>query len=682
MSLIRRLAGKHSHAPRQEQTRCFAMRLPAYRFKREVPEDLEPIPVAIIGRPNVGKSTLFNRLQSGTRKQKKKNPVDHKAIVSNRAGTTRDRKDALAVFGGMLLRVIDTGGLETPNETLKSTLLQSMQEQVWKAIAEAQAILFVIDAQEGVTPTDVHIAQMLREGAGNADKYRELFKTNTPKEVPIILIANKAENAFIGPYLNDCYELGVGDPVIMSAKQNQGTEELYDRLFLEVGHLQQKEEEINPGTAFMDTGDPMLLEDEEEEPGEEDEVDEDEEADEQPSGPTLPWLSLEMSEAQRTSLRYLAHHPADPLGDLDPGLKAAVMHEHPGKWWLNAPQRALPTKEARDYVLRHRRAEEMENAMKIALVGRPSSGKSSIINALLQEERCIVDETDGTTMDSIVTDWCFKEQPIKLIDTCGLHKNFSYPGIRSPEFIEPGMGTKKAIRRAHVVVLCLDAVRHVKTTNNYNSCPTNFEVKLGQYVVDEGKCLVIAVNKWDLIHENDQAEYRETILNRIHEKFGIVKGVPVIFMSAKYNLNLPTLMTRSMALYKRWSARLPTSRLNTWLQAWMLRWPPPWQNGQKCNVKYVTQTRTRPPTFVLWTNSTYGEFPWTYLRQLRNAMREEFRISGVPIHFLIRSTMMPKPRKKLDKKDMLKWKRLGPKQEKVVMNLNKKRMPRPLKQID
>ena len=648
------------------------MRLPWYRFKREVPEDLEPIPVAIIGRPNVGKSTLFNRLQSGTRKQKKKNPVDHKAIVSDRAGTTRDRKDTLAVFGGILLRVIDTGGLEMPTETVKSSLLQSMQEQVWRAVAEAQAILFVIDAQEGVTPTDAHIAQMLREGAGNADKYRELFKTNTPQEVPIILIANKAENAFIGPYLNDCYDLGVGDPVIMSAKQNQGTEELYDRLFLEVGHLQQREEEIHPGTAFMDT-DPAMLEGEEEELMEDEDavVDEDGER-EIPSGPTLPWLSLEMSEHQRMSLRYYAHHPADPLGDLDPGLKAAVMHEHPGKYWLNAPQRALPTKEARDYVLRHRRAEEAENPLKIAVVGQPSSGKSSIINALLQEERCIVDEADGTTMDSIITNWTFKEQAIKLIDTCGIHKNFAYPGLRSAEFLEPGMGTKKAIRRAHVVVLCLDASRDRKST--YNSCPSKFEAKLGNYVAEEGKCLVIAINKWDLIHENDQPKFREQILERIHEKFGLVKGVPVVFMSAKYNLNLATLMTRSMALYKRWSARLPTSRLNSWLQAWMLRWPPPWRNGQKCNVKYVTQTRARPPTFVLWTNSTYGEFPYNYLRQLRNAMREEFRISGVPIHFLIRSTMMPKPRQKIAKKDVLKWKRLGPKQEKVVMNLNKKRL--------
>ncbi|CAJ1360321.1 unnamed protein product [Effrenium voratum] len=480
----------------QRLTRRFAMRLPMpdYRFEREVPKDLEPIPIAIVGRPNVGKSTLFNQLQSGTRKQKKRSPVDNRAIVSDRAGTTRDRKDALAVLGGLLLRVIDTGGLESPQVTSENSLLQAMQDQVWRAVAEARAILFVIDAQEGITPSDLQIAQMLRDSR-NADKYRDLFNPNTPKDVPIILIANKAEGAFIGPYLNDCYDLGVGDPVIMSAMRNQGTEELLDRLYLEVGHLQAREEVPHPGTAFMpdERRRDIFIEGEEaeeeelEEDEEEEELDEDEE---EAAGPTLPWLSLShMTEHQRNSLRFLAHHPADPLGDLDPGLKAAVMHVDPGKYWLQAPQRSLPTKEARDFVLKHRRAEEMDQAMKLAVIGQPSAGKSSIINALLQEERCIVNEQDGTTMDSIITNWTFKENAVKLIDTCGISRGWRYPGT-DPDFLEPGMGTKKAIRRAHVCVLCLDAAKYQRMTSY--SCPTKFEVRLGNYVAEEGKCLIIA----------------------------------------------------------------------------------------------------------------------------------------------------------------------------------------------
>ncbi|CAE7038932.1 der, partial [Symbiodinium natans] len=577
-------------------SRFFAMRIPTSRqqFQRDVPEDIQPISIAIVGRPNVGKSTLFNRLQSGTRRKKK--DLDHRAIISERAGTTRDRKDALAVLYGLLLRVIDTGGLESPTETSANTLLQSMQEQVWKAIAEAHAILFLIDAQEGITPSDLAIAKMLREGAGNADRYRDLFKTETPRDVPIILIANKAENTFIGPYLNDCYELGVGDPVIISAKKNQGMDDLHDRLLLEVGHLQHREEE-NPGTAFMQTDEDRMylegLESQEQTDGEgdEEEAEADFEEDEEvsgpsdsesglPTGPTLPWLTLDMPEEKWKSLRYYAHHPADPLGALDPGLKAAVMHDDGrriGKYWLDAPQRSLPTKEARDYVLQQRRAEEMENAMKVAIIGQPNGGKSSIINALLQEERCVVDEADGTTMDSIVTNWTFKEHPVKLIDTCGIYRGWQYSGTTA-EFVQPGMGTRKAIRRAHVCVLCLDAHRYSKMT--HNSCPNKFEINLGNFVADEGKCLIIAINKWDLIHENDQPKYREDILKRITDCFSSIKGVPVVFLSAKYNLNLPMLMTRSLALYKRWSARLPTSRLNSWLQAWMLRWPPPWRNGQ------------------------------------------------------------------------------------------------------
>ncbi|CAE7243271.1 plcA [Symbiodinium sp. CCMP2456] len=499
-------SSKHSMSTPTVANRYFAMRIPTSRhqFQRDVPEDIQPISIAIVGRPNVGKSTLFNRLQSGTRR--KKRDLDHRAIISDRAGTTRDRKDALALLYGLLLRVIDTGGLESPKETSANTLLQSMQEQVWRAIAEAQAILFLIDAQEGITPSDLAIAKMLRDGAGNADRYRDLFKTETPRDVPIILIANKAENTFIGPYLNDCYELGVGDPVIISAKQNQGMDDLYDRLLLEVGHLQQQEEE-NPGTAFMPTdeegmymqgleGEGMAEEAEEEEA--EGDLEDEEELSGQsdsesgpPPGPTLPWLTLDMPEQKWRSLRYYAHHPSDPLGALDPGLKAAVMHDDGrriGKYWLGAKQRSLPTKEARDYVLRHRRAQEMENAMKVAIIGQPNGGKSSIINALLQEERCVVDEADGTTMDSIITNWTFKEHPVKLIDTCGIYRGWQYSGTTA-EFVQPGMGTRKAIRRAHVCVLCLDAQRYAKMT--HNSCPNKFEINLGNFVADEGKCLII-----------------------------------------------------------------------------------------------------------------------------------------------------------------------------------------------
>merc|ERR1711957_1048404 len=130
-----------------------------------------------------------------------------------------------------------------------------------------------------------------------------------------------------------------------------------------------------------------------------------------------------------------------------------------------------------------------------------------------------------------------------------------------------------------------------------------------------------------------------------------------------------TLATRSLALYKRWNARLPTSKLNSWLQAWMIRWPPPWRNGQKCSVKYITQTRSRPPTFVIWTNTTAGDMPRNYMQQLKNMMRTEFRISGTPIKMLMRSTLMPKPRTKLSKSDILKWKRIGPKQREAVKDL-------------
>jgi len=297
----------------------------------------------------------------------------------------------------------------------------------------------------------------------------------------------------------------------------------------------------------------------------------------------------------------------------------------------------------------------------------------------MQKERCIVDHTWGTTMDAIVSDWTFKDKPMKLIDTCGIYKGWKYPGTYS-EILEPGMGTRKAVRRAHVIVLCVDALRNRQAM--MISTPSKFEVRLGNFAVEEGKALVIAINKWDLIDEEEQPKYRKEILDHIRDKFADVKGVPVVFVSARYNLNLATLATRSLALYKRWNARLPTSKLNDWLQAYMIRWPPPWRHGQKCNVKYITQTRTRPPTFVMWSNVTSREMPITYMRQIKNAMREEFRISGVPLKLVIRSTLMPKPGRKMSKGEVLKWKRIGPEQAAKVENLTAKNIPRAYRQTD
>lgn len=654
------------------------MRLPMRNFYREPDEGVVPIPVAIVGRPNVGKSTLFNRLHGGTRK--KRTPIHPVAIVSDRPGTTRDRREEQAVYGGLVLRIIDTGGLETEEAVRESELLASVQEQVWRAVAEAELVLFVIDAREGVTPLDLHIAAMLRGGAGNAPLYRKLLHGKEREgPPPIVLVANKAEGAHFGDYLNDCYDLDVGDPVVISAKRNEGMEDLYDRLCMEIGHLQRHADDESDDSAEEIEGasdEELVLS---EEADEEHEAESDEEAAEEVPVPTLPWMPAQpLTEQQKKSLLWYANHPGDPLGQLDPGLKKSVLHKDKSQvpnYWLSAPAKFLKgkEKEVRDFVHGFNRLEAAESPMRVSVVGLPNAGKSSLINALMQDERCIVSEVSGTTMDAIVSDWEFKDQPVKLIDTCGIYRGWQYPGTNG-DFLEPGMGTRKAIRRSHVVILCLDAVRDRKKA--YWRVPTKFETRLGNFVAEEGKALIIAVNKWDLVDEEEQPKLRDEILEKIQEKFSTVKGVPVVFISAKHNLNLATLMTRSLALYQRWNARLPTSKVNDWLQAFMLRWPPPWRKGQKCSVKYMTQTKSRPPTFVLWTNTTSSEMPKNYLKQMRNSMREEFRISGVPIHFVLRSTLMPKPKKKLTKKDILKWKRIGPKQKEAVLNLNSKGMVR------
>ena len=227
---------------------------------------------------------------------------------------------------------------------------------------------------------------------------------------------------------------------------------------------------------------------------------------------------------------------------------------------------------------------------------------------------------------------------------------------------EPGWGTMRAMHTSGVCIVMIDAERSLRELNNN---PTRRELVLIKMCTDHGKAVVLAVNKWDLIPEDRAADVRARILKRVEHGMSQVKGLPVVFLSATRNENVDVLTTRLMALYKRWNARVPTAKLNSFMQDFMRRWPPPWKDGQKCYPKYITQLKVRPPTFALYTN-VYGQFPKNYLRQMQNLMRQEFNMTGTPIHFIMRVTMTPNPKKKLTKAQLLKWKRMGPKQAMAI----------------
>ncbi|KAF8820375.1 ribosome biogenesis GTPase Der protein, partial [Cardiosporidium cionae] len=224
-----------------------------------------------------------------------------------------------------------------------------------------------------------------------------------------------------------------------------------------------------------------------------------------------------------------------------------------------------------------------------------------------------------------------------------------------------------------VSILCVDALLAVT-----GESPSPHDLTLGNIVTEkEGRCLVVAVTKWDALTEKEQKKIRLIILQRIEVGLAQVKGCPVIFTSGQNGENLNSLIRKSLLLHKRWTSRISTSKLNAWLQAYLLHFPPPWRLGSRCNLKYITQVSCCPPTFVMWTN-VMGKLPLNYIRQIRNVIREEFSLQGSPIRLIVRTTAMPPKNIKLSRREQLKWRRRGPKQAEAVHKLTRRGTPRQL----
>jgi len=479
-----------------------------------------PFRVAIVGRPNVGKSTLFNRL-AGKRL----------ALVDDTPGVTRDWREAPARLGGLEFDVIDTAGLE---EAFDESLEARMRRQTERALERAHVVLLVVDARAGVTPLDKHFAAWLRRGS-----------------VPVVVVANKAEGRAGLPGLLEAFELGLGEPVPISAEHGEGMADLVEALL------------------------PFAPEEGEEE---------------------AEAAAAAAAEAERIDEETLAAAEARAAADAD--------------------EEEAP--EAEEEAWRSR-------TLDLAIVGRPNVGKSTLLNALIGEERVLTGPEAGMTRDAISVEWTWRDRAVRIVDTAGMRRRARVEDKLEKLAVADGL---RAVRLANVVVLVLDA----------DAILDRQDLFIARMVLEEGRALVIAVNKWDAVGDRQAA--LQTLKDKLESQLPQARGVRWTTISALRGRNLDRLMDAVFDTYAVWNRRISTGRLNRWLRAALEAHPPPLVDGRRVKLRYMTQVKARPPTFAAWTTRPVA-LPEAYLRYLVGGMREAFDLPGVPIRFLLRRTRNP-----------------------------------------
>lgn len=447
--------------------------------------------VALVGRPNVGKSTLFNRLAG--------EPL---AIVDDVPGTTRDRIFAEAEWLNHTFDIIDTGGID-PTSVSKSLeplsigsadFIEEIRAQALLAIQESDVVLFITDAASGVTPADIEVANILRK---NQKKVEGKFLP------PILLVVNKADSQRHREQAAQFYELGMGEPYVISALHGTGTGDLLDVV--------------------------------------------------------------------------IANFPVD--SDI-----------------------------------------EEDESVKIAIVGKPNVGKSSLLNKIVGVERAIVSPTAGTTRDAIDTQLVYEGIPVTLIDTAGIRRRGKViPGVEKFSVIR----SMRAIERADVSMLILDATDPISAQDAH----------IAGYIIEAWKSVVVLVNKWDLVEKDNYTMTEYT--DKIRDELNFVDYVPILFISAKTGRKVDEVLPLALRVQEERLARLTTGQLNRTIQAAQDLHPAPHHGGRSLRMYYGTQVRSDPPTFMIYVNEPKLAH-FTYIRFLENQIRKDYGFIGTPIRIVMK----------------------------------------------
>ncbi|MDR6669096.1 ribosome biogenesis GTPase Der [Rhizobium sp. 1399] len=462
--------------------------------------------VAIVGRPNVGKSTLFNRL------------VGKKlALVDDTPGVTRDRRPGEARLIDLRFTIVDTAGLE---EMTDESLQGRMRQQTETAIDEADLSLFVVDAKTGLTPVDTALGEMLRR-----------------RGKPVVLVANKSEARGSDSGFYDAYSLGLGEPVPISAEHGQGMLDLRDAIVAALGEDVAYPSKDDVAVTDVDLPQPTGEEGEE---------------DEEP-----------------------AYDDTKPL--------------------------------------------------RVAIVGRPNAGKSTLINRFLGEDRLLTGPEAGITRDSISVEWDWRGRTIKMFDTAGMRRKAKV--IEKLEKLSVADGLR-AIRFAETVVIVFDATIPFEKQ----------DLHIVDLVLREGRAAVLAFNKWDMIED------RQAVLADLREKTDRLlpqaRGIRAVPISGQTGWGLDKLMQSIIDTDRVWNKRISTAKLNRWLEQQQVQHPPPAVSGRRIKLKYMTQVKARPPAFMVSCTRS-DALPESYTRYLINGLRADFDMPSVPIRIHYRSPDNP-----------------------------------------
>jgi len=486
--------------------------------------------IAIVGRPNVGKSTLFNRLVGG-----------RPALVHDTPGLTRDRRYGECDYFGAAMRLVDTGGLDP--EAARDVIGAGIHRQALRAVGEADALVLVVDGRAGLSAIDQALATQLRA---------------TGK--PVFLAVNKIDHPTRDDLVHEFHALGLGPPYPVSAAHGRGIDPLLEAIAEAVGARRPEVPEDDAGPA----GSPDL------------------------------WdvLSGDVAEPDADG----GADPDDAEGDeadaTDDAAKAA----------------------------RARRAEVDARPLRVAFVGRPNAGKSSLTNRLLGEERSLVHHVAGTTTDPVDTAFSIGGRDYVLVDTAGIRRKAKIDV--DVEKLAVTMALSQ-IERANIVVLVIDA----------EIGPAEQDARIAGMVEQAGRGLVIALNKSDLVG-NDAAKARLRELTK--DTFHFLTWAPVVMLSAQRGDGVDRLLDLVDNVAREHRKRITTAQLNRFFAEVIEEMPPPLHHGRAVRIHYLTQATARPPTFVLWANTPDGLAP-SYKRFLANRLRERYGFRGTPIRIAIKA---------------------------------------------